>query len=444
MNHPSFVVKTSCRTSKVIFPKLFHFILAIILFSFFAESYGQTGNHPFPSQINYPHGIKPTHVSQEQMNIDAMNWFKLWSSKYVTAEGCDKGHYRVQRVETGDNNDRDTVSEGIGYGMLIMVYMFNEENNTKPYFDGFWRYYRKFMNRSGLMNWRISKHGQVLGSGGATDADVDAAYALLMADAQWGSSLEINYAGEAKKLIQNILKYEINSNNDVRPGDGWDRANPSYFSPAYFRVFGDFTHEPRWYQVASHTYNSIVNYYYNSNETKDASFPGEYTGLLPNWCGYEGGSSGWGDMDPHGYWWDAVRFPWRQGYDYLLFGEKNSALAKANTARISAFFKRKYGGDPSKIASHYNLKGQLTPYCRNDRKPDLCDEDVMNLACGVGSTAVAAMVEGDQEWLNSLYKRLVDLPMTETNVNWGTDYFCDTLKMLYLLVLSGNMMNPLD
>ena len=131
------------------------------------------------------------------------------------------------------------------------------------------------------------------------------------------------------------------------------------------------------------------------------------------------------------------------GYDYLLFGEKNSNLAKDNTARVASFFKRKSQGDASKIQSHYNLQGKLTPYCRRDRTPDLCDEDRMNLAGFVGSTAIAAMVSGDQEWLDALYKQLVSLPMTETNVDWGTDYFCDTLKMLYLLVLGGHMINPI-
>jgi len=423
-------------------------LLIIILFPVFIFS--DTCNFPFPQQVNYPYGIKPTNYTQAQMNQHCQQWFDQWRAHYVHGQAQDSwmaaDEYRVVRYETGDNNTEDTVSEGIGYGMIIMVYMSSATNNTKQYFDGMWKFYRRYRNGNGLMNWRIGDGGGVIGSGAATDADEDAAFALVMAHYQWGSSGAINYRQEALNLISAILNNEITANNDIRPGDGWDFGNISYFAPAYYRMFGDFSGNTRWYSVASRTYNTIINYYRNHADTYNST-TGLYTWLMPNWCNYDGtrndSNDGWA-MDSYSYWWDACRTPWRLTYDYLLYGTLNHQYAYQCPATISQFFRTRYSGNPGLIKSHYELNGVETTYCRKDRTPDLCDEDVMCLPPVEGAIACAAMVEGNQTWLNAAYDRLVQFPFpTDTGVNWGTDYFADILKMLYLLVLTGNMKNPL-
>ncbi len=394
----------------------------------------------FPTCSIYPHGIKPNNFSQFKMNEHCRAWFNKWKAKYLTQQGCNQGEYRIQRIETGDDNTHDSVSEGIAYGMIIMVYMHNDTNNTKPYFDGLWKYYCRYKNDNNLMTWRIYKNGTIHNPGGAaTDADVDAAFALYMAYRQWGGSGTTNYFEEATSLAGSILQHEITEQNDVRPGDSWDIGNPSYFTPAYFSIYGRLTGLTRWESVAKQTYTTIVDHYYTSDETYSDEFK-MYTGLMPNWCKYEGGEQGPGEwaMDHTSFWWDACRFPLRLGYDYLLHGQKNSKYAKTNTARISKFFKAKYDSAPSKIKSHYTLDGKESVWSGNPN-PHLGTEDTMNLAGFVGSIAISAMVDEDQQWLDTLYRQLVAIPMCETGVDWGTDYFCDILKMLYLLVLSGNM-----
>ncbi|MBD3346564.1 MAG: hypothetical protein GF401_16030 [Chitinivibrionales bacterium] len=394
----------------------------------------------FPTASRYPFGIKPSNFTQSQMNRHCMDWFRMWKEKYLTQQGCRSGEYRVQRIETGDSNTHDTVSEGIAYGMIIMVYMHNDSNDTQGYFDGLWNYYCRYKNENNLMTWRIYSDGTMHFPGGAaTDADIDAAHALFAAHRQWGSSGSINYFDQATGLTSSVLQHEISDNNDVRPGDSWDIGNPSYFAPAVFKQFETLTGLSRWGDIAGHTYSTIVDYYFNSDETYNSEFD-MHTGLLPNWCSYEGGEQSPGEwaMDYNSFWWDACRFPWRLGYDYLLHGTTNSDYAQTNTARISRFFKEKCNGDPSKICSHYTLDGRETSW-NGSPNPHLGTEDTMNLAGFVGSIAVAAMVDEDRQWLDTLYARLVELPMCETGVNWGTDYFCDILKMLYLLVLTGNM-----
>ena len=57
----------------------------------------------------------------------------LWSSMK------NRGLARIKH-----DNLQNSVSEGIAYGMLLLVYMDNDENNTQPKFDKIWAYYNNF------------------------------------------------------------------------------------------------------------------------------------------------------------------------------------------------------------------------------------------------------------------------------------------------------------
>ena len=195
-----------------------------LLFLITIPVYADTCYKAFPQAQNYPYGIRPNNFTQEQMNQHCLDWFNKWKAKYLTQNNCNPGEWRVQRLETGNgqqNNcygyatapeENDTVSEGIGYGMIITVFMSSDKNNTKQYFDGLWAYYKARENGNGVMNWQ---YPYCTSGNGATDADEDAAFALLMADKQWGSAGAINYANEAKTLISNVLNHEISSTGQV-------------------------------------------------------------------------------------------------------------------------------------------------------------------------------------------------------------------------------------
>jgi len=63
------------------------------------------------------------------------------------------------------------------------------------------------------MSWIIAKTEKKSGdSDSATDGDMDIAYALILADRQWGSGGAIDYLGQAKDTITNGIK-----NGDLGP-----------------------------------------------------------------------------------------------------------------------------------------------------------------------------------------------------------------------------------
>src|SRR5262249_4312595 len=98
-------------------------------------------------------------------------------------------------------SNNDTVSEGIAYGMLIAVYM-----NDRALFDALW-------SGHGTLGCAVSSPGCLMtwnntgGSGSATDADEDTAFALLMASRQWKGMG--TYAADAMNVISAVRQSDM-------------------------------------------------------------------------------------------------------------------------------------------------------------------------------------------------------------------------------------------
>jgi endo-1,4-beta-D-glucanase Y len=86
-------------------------------------------------------------------------------------------------VNRGSMTGNDCVSEGTAYAMLVAAYL-----SDRSTFDCLWKFAKLHMDSAGLMNWRIGPDGSLWGNGGATDADADMAFALLVACDNFGTS----------------------------------------------------------------------------------------------------------------------------------------------------------------------------------------------------------------------------------------------------------------
>jgi endo-1,4-beta-D-glucanase Y len=376
--------------------------LIIFLFTVFAAAVAVAAPaDPFPRSVKYPFGIRPS-VSAEVLARIVQDAYEDWLMLYLTRDGCPENAFRIHRYLA---NDFDTVSEGIGYGMLIMALMDNEKNQTQRYFDGLWKYYRSYLNEFGLMYWKIDRQGNVISEDSAADGDEDAAMALLYAHKQWGSSGQINYLEEANALILKIMSCEVTKEDFVlKPGSEWggyNITNPSYYDPAYYRAWQSF--DKSWSEVLARC-QKIYRYFHSKYET----------GLMPDWCVADGSTA----YLSYNYSYDACRVPLKIGLDYLWNGQGGEQLDK-----ISGWITRTTNGNPELIVDGYKLNGiPLGKY---------------NNAAFVGPFCVAAMVSKQhQEWLNKSVSCLIGL---ETGGRFG--YYNDTLRLLSLLIISGNMPN---
>ena len=366
--------------------------------------------YPFPQAATYSHGIKPNAKTQAEMDSACQSTYEAWKAQCLTqsGSGTPPGAWRVQ-VDASTTGD--TVSEAIGYGMLIMVYMDNDTNDTRQYFDGLWLYYNAFLDTRGLMHWAVNADGSLAGENAATDADEDVALALIVADKQWGSGGNVNYLREATNLLAKIAQHEIDAAGVLKPGDAWGNppVNPSYFSPGYYRVFYEVTSNDRFSTCIDQCYRTLGHFYTNYS-----------TALVPDWCKASGAQQ---SGMSYNYTWDACRTPWRMGTDYLWYGTSNHALAYDWCNKLTTWIKGNTGGDAGQIKSGYTLNGTVT--------------EPWNKAPFVGPFGVAAMVDAShQTWCNNVWNRLESVG---DNV-----YYHLSIKMLTQLVMSGNMPNLCD
>jgi endo-1,4-beta-D-glucanase Y len=372
------------------------FLILSIFLSF--ENYSQT--QPFPANKAYGNGL----MAATKNSQHALDNYNIWKTNFV--ENCSNDRKRIKF-----DDPSKTVSEGIGYGMLLAVY-----SGDKTLFDGLWLYYKDNVNSNGVMNWKINGCSGINGANGATDAELDVAFALIVADYQWASLGTINYKNDATTLITAIKTHEVEANTFVlKPGDqfgGSQLTNPSYFSPAYYRAFGVFTNDAAyWNQVAAKSYTII-----NNNLTVNNAVGG----LVSDWCNASGAYSSEAVNYNQGgktYSYDAARTPWRIAVDYAWYG---NADAKTYSKKSSDFVRLNLGGS-SNIKDGYNQNGSLSGQWHN--------------ATFVGAFACAAMAGENQIHMDASYNDL-------NSLGEPASYFNQTLKTLYLFLLTGNFYLP--
>jgi len=161
------------------------------------------------------------------------------------------------------------------------------------------------------MGWKASGCGSgSVDSNSASDADLDAAMALIQASCKWGGS----YLAAAQTLIAAIKANEIieGSENFLKPAHtGLDSCqNVSYASPAYYRAFAKKKTDQAafWNKLANDSYVQLAR---SANGS---------TGLVPNWSNLQGGAGCGGKPNGDRYGYDAARAPWRVATDYVWNG----------------------------------------------------------------------------------------------------------------------------
>jgi endo-1,4-beta-D-glucanase Y len=344
--------------------------------------------------------------------------FQAWKDELVTADGAG-GHLRVRRPNSPGAEVNSTVSEGIAYGMMIAVAM-----DDRDLFDELWKYSQLWLNGNGLMQWYINAAGtQALGTGGATDSDEDIAWALVLADRQWGGqgSLDDTYLNLAKRQIDAVWQHEIDhSRGDmVLAGDDWgDNVifNPSYFAPNEYRIFGEVSGNVEgWNRVIDTGYEILAASLNQASGNAD-------NGLAPAWCDPEGVPKVPFDGGPTNYQYDSARVPFRIGLDYCYSGEPRAA---AYLAKVSQFFA---GVGAADIVDGYNLDGTEHP------DPD-SDPNGPQSAVFVGTASVGAMHDPTFQTLIDEGYELV----ATGELLARSRYYNLSWTVLTLLMLTGNL-----
>jgi len=380
---------------------------------------------PFPQHQQYAaDSLKPSRWSQAQQDRHVLEFYRQWKADYLVAVDTDDGVPQY-RVSFGSQNPGRTVSEGQGYGMLIVVLMAGADPEARLLFDGLWRFARAWPSDidSRLMGWQIPIDEDD-GNASAFDGDADIAYALLLASRQWP---EGGYLTAAKEVLDGQLASAVGPDSDlptfgdwVEPdGEEYDQwgTRTSDFMPAHFRAFAAMADEPRWLDVRDRVLDVAL-----ALQQEEAP----RSGLLPDFAVVDQDGQVYASppnyletsYDGH-YFFNAGRDPWRLGTEALLNAEPR---AKQLAAGIADGMRRITDADPAQMQSGYLLSGLPIPY-------ETENSTFFMAPVGVG----AMLLEDGQHWLDDLY---------EAVYRRHQDYYEDSVTLLCLLVMTGNYWDP--
>jgi endo-1,4-beta-D-glucanase Y len=377
-------------------------------------------NRPFPQHTAYTAGtIKPNHVTQVQMDASVRGKWDSWRNAYLRP--ALSGQYYVRYNSAGE-----TVSEAHGYGMLLTVLMAGYDASAKTYFDGLYNYYRAHPSNGNqyLMAWKQNSSFQSIeGVNSATDGDLDIAYALLLADKQWGSAGAVNYLQAATDCINAIMAKEVNQTYfTLRLGD-WATSGayatstrPSDFMLQHMKAYQTATGDAKWTSVTNKTYEIINTIFagYSPN-----------TGLLPDFVirsnnAYQPAGAGFLEGPNDGkYYYNSCRVPWRITTDYLITGDTR---ALDLLRKLNSWIRAAAGNNVANIYPGYGLDGSTinTSYTDNS----------FTIPFGVSAMTDAA----NQTWLNSIWSRAAS--------SGNNGYYPDSIKLISMIVMSGNWWSP--
>jgi endoglucanase len=372
------------------------------------------------------------------MDDSVRSFYKAWKKHYIR-KGCLPGEYFVW-FEGENTHHKQCVSEGQGYGMVIVALMAGAADTlAQETFNGLFYYYRSHPSESDpyLMAWAQREHCRNIDRSSATDGDMDIAYSLLLANSQWGSRGPVNYKEEGVRMINSIFRKEINKkassillSNDVgQDSKDYSDMRSSDFMPAHFRAFREASGNPGWDTVIDHNYR-LFRFLQDSYSPDAGLFP-DFINKIRQGPASAGAGQVRGipappryleSMYDGAYNFNACRVPWRLATDYLLYGD---VRARTLLEKINHWIRATTGGNPDNIGAGYSLAGK-----------DLKNRDYEAL-CFITPFAVAAMISRDnQGWLNQLWDYTVRFRLR------GFDYYDNSIKLISLIILSGNYWGP--
>jgi hypothetical protein len=381
----------------------------------------------------YPMGsIRPT-GTQGELDAVVTAAYDKWKATYVKPD-CE-GY--IVKTTSGL-----TSSLALGTGMMITAMMAGHDPQAQAVFDGMFAVARKFPSylsvtvpakhgigpRPGngkLLAYAINTGCQKFPAGDSSvDGDLAFAYALTVADRQWGSTGKVNYLDEAKQTANAIKLYDMSTLKTPLigdwaslPGEGmWTTVTkPPNFTVGHFRSFAKASGDMYWTQVVDAVQTLIAD-----AQTRISPMTGLFSRYLIGSRNLPGGNTvlGGDDGNSRDYFGECAYIPLWLAADYIGSGDMRS---KAALGRITEWLKTKTAGDPTKIVDGYRLNGD-----------NIGTRGTMTYVAPFG--AIAAFDAGNQAWLDAIWKLMSAAPTT--------NQLADTGNLLGMLMVTGNWWQP--
>jgi endo-1,4-beta-D-glucanase Y len=408
----------------------------LLLASLCAPALADSPTHPFAAtHVGFPPGTLRPSPSADELDAATAAFYDAWKARYVIP-GCRPGEFRI-KADAGEHGEATTVSEGQGYGLVIVALMAGHDPDAHALFDGLLRYARA--HPSGfddhLMAWaQNASCADIEGRDSATDGDLDIAYGLMLADIQWGSGGAVDYRGEAQQTLAAIVRHTLDPATHLTLLGDWVTPDGAYAKATrasdwmidHFRVFATVA------PPDSHAdWLPTIDAHLDLALRMQQSFA-PATGLLPDFIidtaeAPKPAPAHFLEAETDGdFSWNACRTPWRLGVDALVSGDRRSIAA---VRKITAWIRRATGDDPAAIGESYRLDGTVI-----DPAFSLAFMAPFALAAMSAQGTAPADEPGAQAWLDALWTKLVATP--------PEGYYPDSIKLQVMLAMTGHWWSP--
>jgi len=389
--------------------------------AYYKSTDAYTINHPFPQAgIIHNFGVRPDIYTQEEMNAQTQKAFEDWVKYWITETNCPEGSARPH-MGPGPGlpsyaEPYGTLSEFIGWGMIVCVLLDNDQNRTKHLFELLNNFRKAYTNQYGLMMSTVKFNSPMdsYNKDSATEADENMAMALIMAHYQWGSGGKTDYLAEATELLHNISVHLVERPAYVlKPAATWggsDLLDPCYYDSIYYPLWYNLTGDATWTKLDDH-YRFLVTYFCDTYGT----------GLLPDWCKADGTDSGIWDK-PYLYSYDAHQVPVKWAIHYAWYGTEKTDIFYNAAEMFDTWQEQEAHGDFSSLYDMYTLDGRPAGTFR------------------MGPMAAAGIISAaHQDLVDYGYQSVLNMD-SGAYYNWGGALG----KVTQLLIFSGNYVNFTD
>lgn len=439
-----------------------------------------------------------------KLNSDIVALYNDWKDAYVRelsfTNGDEDDSFDAYIIVGEANGEVDgfgdssavSTSEAHGYGMIIFALMANDSRDTKPYFDSMYKLYRNLncKDEEDLMSWAIPYDGEVTTNANgvidpdmdfdattdldgssrqssATDGDMDVAYALLLANDQWGGKpdgYDFSYYDAAIEVIEGL---EVNNIFDetgphfprLGVGDHSPRyedvyaTRPSDFMLSHMQIFHDVTGDSIWSRLRNSTEKIVVDVLAELDGDfvpMPGNFP-EGPGLLPDFMGNKNGVTSndiqifegisdepseegtppeaVGSYDDD-FFYNACRYPFRAALYAMHYGGYSQWL---HSLRFTSWVSSSHSS-PSNVKAGYHLDGSVHQH-----------EDMPNWTSPwydevfVSPMMTSFSLAGDHSTAGVYWEAINDFNASDA---WTSHYYDNSINLLNMLLVSGNWWPP--
>lgn len=292
------------------------------------------------------------YVKNESSEHNKQEIYSQWQHKYIFK--TPQGRY----VNTSSRSENGVaLSEAQGYGMLISVLNDQDKSSENQFYDLYTYYKHHRVKGTYLMSWRYTngakQQKQADLKNNATDGDLYIAYALILASEKWSQHRSV-YESAAKQILDDILKYNVNYNNNILTVGNWADGSSKYQNlmrtsdvlPSFFDKFYEFSQNSQWLTIKNKMLDSLYQASLKSN-----------VGLVPDFIQVTNDnkvkSLTYGKnvkLNKHDddYYYNAFRIPYNLALDKDRSSKENQILIK-----LMNFF-----SSLEKISSGYNMAGK--------------------------------------------------------------------------------------